>query len=162
MKDQLDVGSLSCSMMFQSISAPLQHSIRFFQPPNLQGYNTFHNVSSCCQEPFRVSTFPIRSLCWVRCLLSTGKNIVHEVAMSTRRSFFLTFWFKLLSYFSLLFLTAVAQIQISSPYQLPSTYPTVAVRRKLFSRFVSPMLSSFVTLSGQLFIHAPRFIRWNL
>lgn len=90
-KDQLDVGSLSCSMMFQSISAPLQHSIRFFQPPNLQGYNTFHNVSSCYQEPFRVSTFPIRSSRWVRCLFSTGKSIVHEAVMSTRRSFFLTF-----------------------------------------------------------------------
>src|SRR5690348_15023418 len=102
MKDQLDVGSLSRSIMFQSISAQLQHSIRFFQPPNLQGYNAFHNTSSCYQEPFRVSTFPIRSLRWVRCLLSTGKHFVHEGCSEDQHSIFHTFWFKLISYFSLL------------------------------------------------------------
>lgn len=141
MKDQLDVGSLSCSVMFQPISIPLQYGIRFFQHPNLQGCNVPHGASSCCQVPFRVSTFPIRSSRWVRCLLSTGKSTVHEAILKRWRSFFRTFWFKLISYFSLLFITIVMQIQISSPYQLPSTYPAVAARKRRLSRLISPALA---------------------
>jgi hypothetical protein len=32
-KDPSDVGSLSCRVMFQPVSAPLQHGIRFFGHP---------------------------------------------------------------------------------------------------------------------------------
>src|SRR3954454_22056188 len=32
-KDQSDVGSLSCRVTFEPVSAPLQDGIRFFRPP---------------------------------------------------------------------------------------------------------------------------------
>ncbi len=55
---------------------------------------------------------------------------------------------------------SLVQVQIPSPYRLPSAYPDVVSRRAFLLRFKPHMLPCFASLSGSLFIQTPRFTQW--
>ncbi len=56
---------------------------------------------------------------------------------------------------------SLSQIQIPSPCQLSSTHPVCGYQEGAPLTICTPHITCFITLSGQLFIHAPRFTRWH-
>jgi len=68
MKDQLDVGSLSCRVMFQPVSLPLQLGFRFFQPPT-PAQPSFASQQNYPEGAVLGYHVPLTECCWVRCLL---------------------------------------------------------------------------------------------
>ena len=76
-------------------------------------------------------------MCWVRCLLSTGKPC--RLRKRKRKSFHrlpVPFGSSALTTSACSALRSLTQIQISSPYQLSSAYPVVVTRRVRLSRIV--------------------------
>ena len=58
-------------------------------------------------------------------------------------------------------LTVVAQVHMCSPYPLPSHHPACGCQEDRFLTVPIPRACArFCTLSGPLFIQAPRFTRW--
>jgi hypothetical protein len=85
MEDQSDVCSLSCRVMFQPVSGPLQPDIRFSDIPNSHR----HRQALPPAVPEGSDTRFPRSVCEVRrvrCLLSTGRLVGHENALKNRSS----------------------------------------------------------------------------
>jgi hypothetical protein len=94
-------------------------------------------------------------------LLSTGKPVDHEVAPLNPPSRLRTFWSELVSHFSSPPLTVVAQVHMCLPYPLPSHCPVCGYQEDRSLTVPIPhAFACLCTLSGPLFIQAPRFTRW--
>ena len=85
-KDLPDVGSLSRRGTFNPVSAPLQRGIRFFRHPKPATAMGGPCDPLSRPKPGAVRGFhvPLREVCGVRCLLSTGGRNGHEAAKSIR------------------------------------------------------------------------------
>ena len=100
-------------------------------------------------------------VCGVRYLLSTGKRVDHEMATLNPSTCLRAFWLKLVSHFSLCALTVVAQVHMCLPYPLPSHRPACGCQESRSLAVPTPHARACLcTLSGPLFIQAPRFTRW--
>ncbi len=100
-------------------------------------------------------------VCGVRYLLSTGKRPDHEVAPLNPPTCLRAFWLELVSHFSSCSLTVVAQVHMCLPYPLPSHHPACGCQESRSLAVPAPHARAcFCTLSGPLFIQAPRFTRW--
>ena len=82
-KDQLEVCPLSRGMMFQSLSGPLQPSIRFFQPPIPAQPTAFLAVRlpepNCTRAAIRAYHVPHALHDWVRtCLFAGGLTTTYS------------------------------------------------------------------------------------
>ncbi len=97
-------------------------------------------------------------VCWFRCLLLTGRHVGHENAENEHSS---RLQYRFGQAFQPLALVIIHDLYRRFRYLHPASYlaliQVVVPRRTLFSRFASRTLQCFVTLSGQLLIHAPRF-----
>lgn len=80
-KDQSDVGPLSCRVTLKPVSAPFQHGLRFFRPPNPHHHRRASRptvpVETRGDTRFPRAASEVRG---VRCLTSTGEHVGHEAA----------------------------------------------------------------------------------
>lgn len=158
MKDQLDVGALSRQATRTCIHAVTAwHSLL----PTSQTHTAIgrpHDWLSCCQEQYGVSTFRLSEFVGLgagyrpRSILATRSYPVHDTPAPS------TFWSSAETTFACSHSRSLTPIHMYSPYQLSSTYPACGCQEGMPLTICAPEdFTSFVTLSEQLFIHAPRF-----
>jgi len=151
------VGSLSCQVMSQPVSLPLQLGLHFFQPPTpaqpsfasrqiypegaVLGYHVplteFVGLGACCRPESFIGYGGLirRGLPALVPVWACDQSLTHVRTHGPS-----------------------SQIHMCSPYQLPSTHPTRDYQEGTPLAIYSPPCG-FVTLSGQLFIHGPRLTR---
>jgi hypothetical protein len=160
-RHQSDVGSLSCRVTFKPVSAHYRTAFASSDLPSPHLQQIPLRFTCPCGRRYGVTTFRFRSLCGVRYLLSTGKHRRPRGGTVKSTSGFRTFWSELVSHFSSPPLTVVAQVHMCLPYPLPSHYPACGCQEDRSLTVPIPhAFTCFCTLSGPLFIQAPRFTRW--
>src|SRR5262245_59181940 len=109
MRDQVEVGSLACGVILSIDSTPI--------PPITGGPSLFppsHTrtpIGSSCdllssvEEEYRLTTFRLHAIGWVRDYLFAGGVLVCDRRRGNSYPIPLTFWFKSLSIFDLFVLT---------------------------------------------------------